>query len=305
VPHGLRNDATPPQNGVAVDAAVARWAIESHTTAMASIGHAWGDVLDSGDLTMIVVVLLLFLAPACIACADENIGRTGDAESTMTNETQVMDEQRAALVSTLRAGGIADARVLDAMGSVPRHEFLPVELRARAYENRALPIGRGQTISQPYVVAAMSEALGLTGAEKVLEIGTGSGYQAAVLSVLARSVYSVEIDPELTQAATLVLARLGYANVHTRSGDGFYGWPEEAPFDAIMVTAAAPRLPEKLIAQLVEGGRIIAPVGDADRQILVVATRRHDQLDERRLLNVVFVPMTGAVRTPQHHTGSR
>lgn len=204
--------------------------------------------------------------------------------------------ERARLVELLRREGIGDERVLRALGEVPRHEFVPPAEQHEAYANRALPIGSGQTISQPYVVAAMTEALELTGTEKVLEVGTGSGYQAAVLGRLAASVYSIEIDAGLCARAAALLARLGYENIHTRAGDGFFGWPEEAPFAAIMVTAAAPRIPERLVTQLADGGRLVVPIGDDRGQTLVVARKVGDVLEEREFLPVMFVPMTGMVR---------
>lgn len=204
--------------------------------------------------------------------------------------------QRAALVAELRADGIGDERVLQAIAGVPRHEFVRPSESDRAYDNHALPIDAGQTISQPYVVAYMSEALGLHGDERVLEIGTGSGYQAAVLSRLAGQVYSVEIDAGLAEAAARRLQRLGFGNVHCRAGDGFFGWPEAAPFDAILITAATPRIPERLVQQLRQGGRMVLPLGDSQGQDVVVATRVGETVRTRVLLPVVFVPMTGAVR---------
>jgi len=191
--------------------------------------------------------------------------------------------------------GVKDPLTLAALRRVPRHLFVPPAAAGEAYGDFPLPIGRGQTISQPYIVAFMTEALGLRGGEKVLEIGTGSGYQAAVLSHIAARVYTIEIVPELAEEARERLARLGYRNVDARAGDGYRGWPEAAPFDAIMVTAAAPRIPEPLKQQLADGGRLVVPVGD-DYQELVVVTRQGSAYDERRVLPVRFVPMTGAVR---------
>jgi protein-L-isoaspartate(D-aspartate) O-methyltransferase len=196
----------------------------------------------------------------------------------------------------LRGRGVRDERVLDAMQRVPREEFIPAELHDRAYDDGPLPIGRGQTISQPYIVALMSESLHLSGDEKVLEVGTGSGYQAAILGLLAREVYTVEIDPDLAAEAAERLRRLGHTNVHTLAGDGYYGWPEAAPFDAIIVTAAAPRVPEKLVEQLAEGGRLVAPVDRPAGQELVLVTRVKGKVQEKSLAGVLFVPMTGAIR---------
>jgi protein-L-isoaspartate(D-aspartate) O-methyltransferase len=193
------------------------------------------------------------------------------------------------------ARGVKDAATLAAMRKVPRHLFVPPEARAQAYEDHPLPIGHGQTISQPYIVAFMTEAAGLSGGETVLEIGTGSGYQSAVLAEIAARVFTIEIVAPLAAASAALLKQLGYANVSVRSGDGYLGWPEAAPFDAILVTAAAPRIPEPLERQLKDGGRLVVPVGD-DWQELVVVTRRGERFEEKKLLPVRFVPMTGQVR---------
>ena len=190
---------------------------------------------------------------------------------------------------------VRDPRTLAAMRKVARHLFVPPALAGQAYEDHPLPIGHGQTISQPYIVAFMTEALGLRGGETVLEVGTGSGYQAAVLGEIAARVYTIEIVAPLAEEAAALLKRLGYANVEARAGDGYLGWPEAAPFDAIMVTAAAPRIPEPLKQQLKDGGRLILPVGD-EWQELVVVTRRGDRFEEKQVLPVRFVPMTGKVR---------
>jgi protein-L-isoaspartate(D-aspartate) O-methyltransferase len=191
--------------------------------------------------------------------------------------------------------GIRDARTLAAMRQVPRHLFVPPALAGDAYGDHALPIGHGQTISQPYVVAFMTEALGLRGGDTVLEVGTGSGYQAAVLAEIAAHVYTIEIVVPLAEEARERLARLGYRNVEVRAGDGYQGWPEKAPFDAVMVTAAAPRVPEPLKQQLKDGGRLVIPVGESDQEVMVI-TRRGTGYAEERVLPVRFVPMTGKVR---------
>jgi protein-L-isoaspartate(D-aspartate) O-methyltransferase len=203
---------------------------------------------------------------------------------------------RESMVATqIEARGVRDEKTLAAMRAVRRHEFVPAAAAQQAYEDYPLPIGHGQTISQPYIVGFMTEALGLRGGERVLEVGTGSGYQAAVLSRIASQVYSIEIVAPLAAESAERLGRLGYANVHVRAGDGYLGWPEEAPFDAIIVTAAAPYVPEPLKRQLRDGGRLILPLGD-DVQELVVLTRRGESFVERRVLPVRFVPMTGKVR---------
>lgn len=193
----------------------------------------------------------------------------------------------------LRKRGIRDERVLAAMLSVPRHEFVPAEFAAESYSDRPLPIGRGQTISQPFMVAAMAETLGLSSGERVLEIGAGSGYQAAVLSLLAREVHTVEMHEELAAEAAQRLERLGYGNVHVHVGDGTLGWPKAVPFDAIVVTAAAPEIPPPLAAQLTNGGRLVIPVGTAEEQRLLRVDKRDNVLSTQPLYHCRFVPLVG------------
>jgi len=205
---------------------------------------------------------------------------------------QTYQAQRAAMVDDqLRPRGIEDARVLDAMRAVPRHRFVPEQLRHLAYADRPLSIGRGQTISQPFIVAYMTEALEIDRDDAVLEIGTGSGYQAAVLAALAREVYTIEIVPELARQAAGTLQALGHTNVHVREGDGYAGWPEHAPFARIMVTAAPARVPQPLIDQLATGGRMVIPVGD-DEQWMTIIEKTPDGVIERRTIPVRFVPFT-------------
>ncbi len=189
-----------------------------------------------------------------------------------------------------------DSRVLNAMGKVPRHEFVSEDLRGIAYVNRPLPIGYGQTISQPFIVALMTDLLRVEPDDTVLEIGTGSGYQAAVLAELAKRVYSIEIVPELTKIATERLKRLGYAEVETKTGDGYYGWPEHAPFDAIIVTAAPTQIPPPLVQQLKPGGRMIIPVGGQFLPQYLVLVEKSEQgtVSTRQIVPVQFVPLTGA-----------
>jgi protein-L-isoaspartate(D-aspartate) O-methyltransferase len=223
----------------------------------------------------------------------------------MTDEQDPMTAARAAMVAEIAGEAVEtrrwlgkaalDPRVMAAMARVPRHEFVPEESRERAYENRPLKIGHGQTISQPYIVAVMSEALELDENERVLEIGTGSGYQAAVLGELAREVYSIEIVAPLAERAKVDLARLGYDNVHVRQGDGYRGWPEQAPFDAIVVTAAPDHVPQALVDQLAVGGRLVIPVGRGVQELLRIS-RDEQGVHEERLLGVRFVPMTGEAR---------
>lgn len=204
------------------------------------------------------------------------------------------DDARERMVrEQLAAGGIRDARVLEAMRRVPRHLFVPEELRAYAYDDGPLPIGHGQTISQPFVVALMCELATLGPASRVLEIGTGCGYQAAVLAALAADVYTIEIVEPLATSARARLAELGYGNVHVRCGDGSLGWPEAAPFDAVLVAAATPAVPDALIAQLVPGGRAIVPVGPRPGQELRVYRRADGGVEVTPVCPVAFVPLTG------------
>ena len=188
--------------------------------------------------------------------------------------------------------GVRNPEVLRVMRTVPRHEFVPQKYRADAYDDRPLSIGYGATISQPYIVAAMTELLDPARSQRVLEIGTGSGYQAAVLSLLVKDVYSIEIVPELAASSAETLKRLGYANIHVRLGDGYKGWPEYAPFDRIILTAAPPEVPRALTDQLKSGGKLVAPVGGAMSQELLVIEKSADgKLSQRKVFPVMFVPM--------------
>ena len=194
----------------------------------------------------------------------------------------------------IRARGISDPKVLAAMQQVPRHRFVPTNMVARAYADRPLPIGEGQTISQPYIVALMTAKLELEGRERVLEIGTGSGYQAAILAEIAAEVYTIEIKPKLYHRATGLLSDLGYAGIKTHAGDGYFGWPEASPFDAIMITAAIDHIPPPLIKQLKDGGRLILPLGNPfSYQNLVLVTKHGDDVTVKQITGVLFVPMTG------------
>jgi len=191
----------------------------------------------------------------------------------------------------LRQRGIRDERVLQAMATIPRHLFVPPALRSRAYDDGPLPIGAGQTISQPYIVALMSESLLLTGAETVLEVGTGSGYQAAVLSRLAKRVYSIEILPQLAKTARSRLTALGYDNVIVVVGDGNQGWAPGSPYDAIIVTAAAPQVPPALLDQLAEGGRLVLPVRVGEKQHLLRLRKAGGKVTQEDMGLVQFVPL--------------
>jgi protein-L-isoaspartate(D-aspartate) O-methyltransferase len=205
-------------------------------------------------------------------------------------------DQRAQMVEgQLRARGIGSETVLEVMGEIPRELFLPPDQRSQAYEDQALPLALGQTVSQPYMVAVMTEALDLQPTDRVLEVGTGSGYQTAVLARLASEVFSVERLPQLSSGAEGVLRELGCENVRLKVGDGTLGWPEEAPFDAILVTAGAPRVPESLKTQLAEdGGRLVIPVGDRFIQELVRVTRNGEDFALKHLLSCRFVPLLGS-----------
>ena len=216
--------------------------------------------------------------------------RRGKARSSSTD----YDKEREHMVeSQLVQRGIKDKRVLDAMRQVPRHLFIPKDMRDLAYCDGPLPIGQGQTISQPYIVALMTELLELTGQEKVLELGTGSGYQAAILSRLVSQVYSVERHAALAEQAEKVFAQLGYDNIVISVGDGTLGWPEHSPYEAIIVTAAAPDVPQPLMGQLADGGRLVAPVGSRWSQVLAKVKRQGETLTKEHLTAVAFVPLVG------------
>jgi protein-L-isoaspartate(D-aspartate) O-methyltransferase len=202
--------------------------------------------------------------------------------------------RRAMIETQIARRGVSDARVLNAMRAVPRHAFVPADLQAQAYEDAPLPIGGGQTISQPYMVAAMTAALRLRGTERVLEVGGGCGYQAAVLATLAREVVTVEYRAELASATSVRLAEMGYENIHVHCGDGTLGLPEMAPFDAILVAAGAPGAPPPLLAQLADGGRMAIPVGNLEHQELQLIERRHDIFQTTVLDTCRFVPLIGA-----------
>ena len=227
----------------------------------------------------IVAHYLLFAAIATTSC--------GQAPTTtdFAAQRQRMVEQQ------LKPRGIKDERVLAAMAKVPREEFIPVDTRADAYEDGPLPIGYGQTISQPYIVAFMTEQLRSKPSDRVLEIGSGSGYQAAMLAELVADVYTVEIVEPLAKGAEATLQRLGYKNVHVRVADGYKGWPEEAPFDAIIVTCAPENVPQPLVEQLKEGGRMVIPVGERFAQQLYLLEKKNGQMKESVTLPVRFVPM--------------
>ncbi|MEM8886249.1 MAG: protein-L-isoaspartate(D-aspartate) O-methyltransferase [Planctomycetota bacterium] len=230
---------------------------------------------------MRLVVILLYACAACRPASGPEV-----VEDPFARIRAEMVERQIA------ARNIEDANVLAAMRSVPRHEFVPDHLRRRAYEDNPLPIGHEQTISQPFIVALMAEVAAIPEGGTVLEIGTGSGYGAAVLAELAATVYTIEIVEPLAERSAATLARLGFDNVHVRAGDGYRGWPEHAPFDAIGVTAAPPKIPEPLKQQLKVGGRLVLPVGERDQELRVVIRTRQG-FRETTVTRVRFVPMTG------------
>ncbi len=219
-------------------------------------------------------------------------GQVAATSDAATDSAEQRNAREQMVHRQIQARGIHDPRVLEALRKVPRHLFVPEDMQPYAYNDTPLPIGFGQTISQPYVVAFMSEALELKPQDRVLEIGTGSGYQAAILGRLARQVYSIEIVEPLSKEASRRLERLGYSNLKLRVGDGYRGWPEAAPFDAIIVTAAPDHIPEPLVEQLREGGRLVLPLGTGD-QTLVRIRRTAKGLKRENLLPVRFVPMVG------------
>jgi protein-L-isoaspartate(D-aspartate) O-methyltransferase len=204
--------------------------------------------------------------------------------------TNYQTDRKAMVETQIKARGIKDELVLQAMNKVPRHKFVPETMRKYAYNDEPLPIGKGQTISQPYIVAYMTEALELNPEDRVLEIGTGSGYQAAVLAEIALEVYTVEIVEELAQRACALLREEGYENIFFHTGDGTFGWAKHAPYDAIIVTAAPPRVPEKLRDQLKQDGKMILPVGDMYQELLLII-RGKNKFKTKKLLPVRFVPL--------------
>lgn len=245
------------------------------------------------------LLYLLVLPSLVLACSQvtNETKPTPDISSTVipTGEEDAYAEVRLQLIDEIKDMGVTNANILRVMAEVPRHKFVPSEFLDQAYANHPLPIGYGQTISQPYIVAWMTELLDLQEGEKVLEIGTGSGYQAAVLAELGDvEVYSIEIVPELAAAAAERLQEMGYTNIHTMQGDGYYGWEEYAPFDAIIVTAAPDHLPAPLVAQLREGGRIVIPIGPVGWvQSLWKFVLNNGELKGYNLGGVSFVPFTG------------
>ncbi|MGO9089199.1 MAG: protein-L-isoaspartate(D-aspartate) O-methyltransferase [bacterium] len=236
---------------------------------------------------MIFVTLAFLILPMALTQCTNG---TGVSEPDPEGDFKAMRDK---MVETqIKARGVKDPRVLSALRKVERHRFVPEEYLNSAYSDQPLPIGEGQTISQPYIVALMTELLELKGDEKVLEIGTGSGYQAAILAELAKEVYTIEIIESLASRANNRLLELGYRNVKVKSGDGYLGWPEAAPFDAVIVTAAPDHIPQPLMNQLKEGGRMVVPVGTYAQELKKIV-KRSGKVETIDVVPVIFVPMTG------------
>jgi len=244
---------------------------------MALLGYDKLGFLQAHKILQVILVILTMGGIGAQGCFCES-------EGSMDYQRHKMVEQQ------INNRGVGDETVIAAMLKVKRHLFVPEELRSQAYEDYPLPIGEGQTISQPYIVAFMTEALNLSREDKVLEIGTGSGYQAAVLAEIVKEVFSIEIIKELAERAQKTLQEIGYRNIYIRHGDGFLGWPEEAPFDAIIVTAAPNEVPSKLVDQLKVGGRMVIPVGSFSQDLYLIK-KTEDGYEKQRLLAVRFVPM--------------
>jgi protein-L-isoaspartate(D-aspartate) O-methyltransferase len=237
-------------------------------------------------LESILRYVFAFLFVPLLPCFALAAGMTDSAETRQARDRMVREQ--------IKARGISQPEVLEAMRSVPRHQFVPEDLIDSAYMDHPLPIGEGQTISQPYIVALMTEVLNLKSSDRVLEVGTGSGYQAAVLSELTAQTYTIEIKQKLYYNSYNLLNSHGYKNITCRHGDGYFGWPEAAPFDAIMITAAVDHIPPPLVKQLKEGGRLVLPLGSPfGYQNLVLLTKHGEDVSVRQIIGVLFVPMTG------------
>ena len=253
------------------------------------LGHSAGSVWPSPEPMRTTLRLLGVCFPTAFAVSN---AATPPVASFAAERNAMVREQ-------IEARAVKDPAVLGALRRVPRHEFVPAAMRPHAYADRPLPIGEGQTISQPYIVAFMTELLEVRPGQRILEIGTGSGYQAAILAELGVEVYTIEIVERLAMTARALLERLGYTNVHVRAGDGYGGWPEFAPFDRIIVTAAPPRLPQPLIDQLKPGGRLVVPEGEHDQDLVLYTKTNDGKLRREKVLPVRFVPMTGQAQKKQ------
>ena len=243
----------------------------------------------------LIVGILFFFLLSNQECRQKPQPSPQTPGSALTKDTtdKWQTERDAMVTDQIEARGVSDPLTLKAMREVPRHLFVPEKIQSESYGDYPLPIGKGQTISQPYIVAFMTEQLGLKGGEKVLEIGTGSGYQAAVLAGIAGQVFSIEIICELADSAAARLKNLGYKNITVRCGDGYKGWPEEQPFDAVIVTAAPGKIPQPLIDQLKPGGKMIIPVGNISQELILVTKLGNGKVEQKSVLPVRFVPMRG------------
>jgi len=261
------------------------------------IRGTYDHLMISGDSLRRLIIVSLILAVGSLVIILALTQRPIFQSS--SQEDEVYATRRSDMVShQLEPRGIQDERVLEAMSRIPREKFVEPSLRDQAYQDHPLPIGEGQTISQPYVVALMTESLCLNGAERVLEIGTGSGYQAAVLAELTREVYTIEIRPSLAEQAQQVLQNLGYHNIHVMCADGYFGWSAHAPYDAIIITCAVNHIPPSLIEQLRDGGDLILPLGSTTYyQTLTLLHKAGGELASKYICNVRFVPMTGEAQT--------
>jgi protein-L-isoaspartate(D-aspartate) O-methyltransferase len=252
-------------------------------------------------LRLFVIVIMILPTLSIGSCARDSTVAIQNGSQELSSAEQPFLRLREQMVrDQLQARDVKDSRVLAAMRKVPRHRFVTPELMNSAYDDCALPLMLGQTISQPYIVGYMTQALLLKGHERVLEIGTGSGYQAAVLAELTAEVYSIEILPELARRAETILGQLGYKNIRIRTGDGYQGWPEFAPFDCIIVTAAPDHVPQPLVDQLIRGGRMIVPVGRYEQDLILIE-KGEQGTTRKSTIPVRFVPMTGkAQQGPPH-----
>jgi protein-L-isoaspartate(D-aspartate) O-methyltransferase len=253
-----------------------------------------------------IVVLVAVTGAACSNGRESQAKKKAEAVAEVRRDAaeRIQPDERAIarfemVDRTIVARGITDERVIAALRITPRHEFVPPAIRHQAYDDRALPIGFDLTISQPYIIAAMTEAVKVKAGDKVLEIGTGSGYQAAVLAMMGAKVYTMEIHPELGARTKKVLEQLGFKEVAMRIADGYFGWEEAAPFDAIMITCATPEIPAPLLAQLRPGGRLIAPIGDEFAQQLTIITKTPDGQQRDAFMDVRFGPMKGEIDKPR------
>ncbi len=243
-------------------------------------------------ILLIVLLVCLSLSLFYYSKGDQKASSEAQTQSAQDKADEYKRERERMVNEQIRARGVRDGAVLRAMMKVPRHKFVPPSLVLMAYADRPLPIGQEQTISQPFIVAYMTEAADISSKEKVLEIGTGSGYQAAILGEIAREVYTIEIIPELAEGARKVLEELGYKNVHVRTGNGYLGWPEASPFDAIVVTAAPDEVPQALVDQLAVDGKMVIPVGTTNQDMMIIKKTKKGVV-EKKTIPVRFVPMTG------------